>query len=536
MQYDFLKDFSKRMKVVGLYSQLVPDSRNTVLKDYGFEDIEQQMNLIYSVLLFIMEQSLKEEDCKIEDLCEYIECIFFEYFDKNLGKDDCKQICGYILDDLLSNKGKVIYFKAFDFETKSYKSIHINYIANKIVYDEHNEPHTSYYLTDDGYNLLLGTLEVESNLKFTVQEMVFKLHLDKQSYDKALIDIKQLFNLLRIQIQKIQDNKRLIKQNVLSYEVEKYKNILDENLEILGHSQNAFEGYRENVNKRLNDIKENHMELEILNDIDIKNIKNLQEICHYLDASLGELLKVYSEHLEFDKLYEDELMKFTEARFLKRFDLKESLFNKLFEQPKSLENLDLFFKPLFINIPNKIFNLNTVSDFQSIKRAKDGVATEIEDFDSEKYYAEQKELRFQKMLQYEKSLTCLLDWAWIKKKDSLKCIVEAINSDEKLIVELIPKIEIFKEIMVNLLRCKEIDMSVLRKEQSNSIYEDSDDFQIKEMLLKIINTNETFMGIHRIEIHRRPDEIITLNNIPVDNSNLVERKDISCTNVLFKFN
>ena len=31
--------------------------------------------------------------------------------------------------------------------------------------------------------------------------MIFKMHLEKQSYDKAVDEIKSVFNLLRIQLQ-----------------------------------------------------------------------------------------------------------------------------------------------------------------------------------------------------------------------------------------------------------------------------------------------------------------------------------------------
>ena len=37
----------------------------------------------------------------------------------------------------------------------------ISYVANRIVYVEDEVKRTSHYLTDDGYNLLLGTLEME---------------------------------------------------------------------------------------------------------------------------------------------------------------------------------------------------------------------------------------------------------------------------------------------------------------------------------------------------------------------------------------
>ena len=52
MQYDFLKNFPKRMKNVGLYSLLVQNSfQKTTWKQYGFIKSHEQINMIFAVLL-----------------------------------------------------------------------------------------------------------------------------------------------------------------------------------------------------------------------------------------------------------------------------------------------------------------------------------------------------------------------------------------------------------------------------------------------------------------------------------------------------
>lgn len=52
-------------------------------------------------------------------------------------------------------------------------------MANKIVYVENEVRRTSYYLTDDGYNLLLSTLEIEDNMKFNIHEIIFQASFGK---------------------------------------------------------------------------------------------------------------------------------------------------------------------------------------------------------------------------------------------------------------------------------------------------------------------------------------------------------------------
>ena len=90
---------------------------------------------------------------------------------------------------ILSNKGRAMYFDGYDFEENDYHIMHISYVANRIVYLDQEVRRTSYYLTDDGYNLILSTLEIENNMKLTIHEMIFQMHLEKQSYDKAVDEI-----------------------------------------------------------------------------------------------------------------------------------------------------------------------------------------------------------------------------------------------------------------------------------------------------------------------------------------------------------
>lgn len=238
MQYEFLKHFPKRMKNVGLYTILIQNSiQKTTWKQYEFMKTDEQLNLIFAVMLYIMEQSLKEEICTMDDIGAYIDTINMQYLKKQMSYDDCRQLGDFIVNVILSNEGKVMHFEGYNFEEHAYETMHISYVANRIVYLEQDFRRTSYYLTDDGYNLLLGTLEIENNMKLTIHEMIFQMHLEKQSYDKAVDEIKNVFNLLRIQLQKIQEAMGKIRRNALNYSVKDYEEILEANLDTISETK-----------------------------------------------------------------------------------------------------------------------------------------------------------------------------------------------------------------------------------------------------------------------------------------------------------
>ena len=72
MQFEFLKQFPKRMKHVGMYGILLQNSlQKQTWKNYGLIKPDEQLNFIFALLLYIMEQSLKEENCTLDDIGSY---------------------------------------------------------------------------------------------------------------------------------------------------------------------------------------------------------------------------------------------------------------------------------------------------------------------------------------------------------------------------------------------------------------------------------------------------------------------------------
>ena len=117
MQYEFLKNFPKRMKNVGLYGVLSQNSiQKTSWKQFGFQIFDEQMNLIFAVLLYIMEQSLREETCTMDDIGAFIDNINTGYFQKNMTYEECKALGDFLVNVVLSNEGKAMYFDGFEFE------------------------------------------------------------------------------------------------------------------------------------------------------------------------------------------------------------------------------------------------------------------------------------------------------------------------------------------------------------------------------------------------------------------------------------
>ena len=505
MQYDFLKAFPKRMKNVGLYALLFSgSSQKSIWKQFGFDELAEQLNMDFAVLLFVMEQSLKEEPCTIDDISTFIDSINAQYFRRPMTYEDCHTLGDYIINNILSNEGRPMYFQGYDFDGMSWQPIHISYVANRIVYLDQEVRRTSYYLTDDGYNLLLGTLEVENNMKLTIQEMIFRMHLEKQSYDKALDDIKSVFNLMRIQIQKIQEAMNRIRRNVLDYNVSDYEKLLKEDLDTITDTRDKFRGYRETVQARVRELEETQIDVRTLDAEEEEKLKNLREIEVYLGRAIDEHQRILNGHFDLKSLYTDELEKIAEMSLVQRFNLRTELFDKILADPGSFSRLEIFFHPLFNRDPDQLLNLNMVFEPQRVMTGdEDDGSTEDIDFDEEAWKAEQDRLRKIKLKKYEGSLSALMSEAMKKKEVSLSAI-QAGFKDESDRNQLIPDINIFKEIMVELLRARVIDIKALRRERADYIQEESSDFRLNNMILHLLDEHPAWQKVTKLTIEKVP--------------------------------
>lgn len=534
MQYEFLKKFPRRMKNVGLYAVIIQNSSQKLSwKQYGFTKFDEQINLLFEVLLYIMEQSLKEEKCTMDDIATYIDTINVQYLRKDISYEQCHQLGDFIVNTVLSNEGRPMYFGGYDFEKNEYEEMHISYVANKIVYVENEVRRTSYYLTDDGYNLLLSTLEIEDNMKFNIHEIIFRIHLEKQSYDKAVNDIKNVFNLMRIQFQRVQEAMRQIRRNALSYSVDEYEEVLVGNLNTITDTKKKFQEYKTVIQERVKDLEEENINIRKLSKKEQQDLNNLRVIEEYLTRVLDEHQKILNSHFDLKILYTEELERLSQARLIQRFSMRRDLYDKVLKQADTLENMDMFLRPLFNRNPEKIYNLNKAFSYEKSVNAGMEKDTEEEvDFDEEAFRREKEEKLQKKLLVYEKSLQYLLEKASVTGEVSLGQLKDRLDiyPEEKEI--FIPNVDVFKEIMVELIRNRTIDIATLKKERREYIQEQPDGFQLNEMILKLVEEQPENNDITSIEVERlENEEAITFSEIK-DEEN--RRKTIRCSNVLIR--
>lgn len=529
---DFLKNFDTRMKCVGRYSVLCSNSFDKkIWKEYGIDTRDEQMNMLFTLLLYIMEYSLREEECTIDDIAMFVEDINLEYFGRSLNYEESKELSRFMVEEILGNSGNSMYFKAFDYDNRTYKDINIRYIDNKVVYQDGGVKRTAYYLTDEGYNMILATMEMENNLKLTIQEMLFKLHLDKADYNKAVDDIKNIFGQLRKQSQKIEEAVRSIKRNALSYSVEDYKQIIEENISTVVETRDKFNIHRQYINEKIQEFEEKSMNSDDLNDKEKDNLNNLRVIGRYLTKTLDEHQRILGQHFDLKKLYDYELENYSNMTLVQRFPFRSDLYDVILKDASLLGNVDKIFTPLFVGRMDKIFNPEKMLEYQRKLKKINEEAEDVElDFDEEEYNREREQQRLERMKKYSGSvevfLNKLMEWGQL----NLRMLSETCDDVERK--KLIPTMEIFREIVIEFLTEGVIDIDELRKEQTEYLMDTSEGFVLNETLLAIME-DKRYRKIKKIHIFPvEGEEYVYFRNVTDEMGNL---KNFKCSNVGFRY-
>ena len=191
------------------------------------------------------------------------------------------------------------------------------------------------------------------------------------------------------------------------------------------------------------------------------------------------------------------------------------MFDQILKDPSLLDRLEIFLHPLLNRDPDRVFNLNKTFEAQKTDAAEneDDDAEEM-DFDEESWKAEQEWLRKEKLQKYESSMSLIIQEAVHKASVSLSELYGGVL-EQDLLSELIPEVGVFKEIMVELLRARRIDITALTQERATYIQEESGDFRLNEMILKVLDGHPDWRKVTALYIDKIPGAgPVVIKNVP----------------------
>ena len=229
------------------------------------------------------------------------------------------------------------------------------------------------------------------------------------------------------------------------------------------------------------------------------------------------------------KLYDYELENYSNMTLVQRFPFRKDVYDEVLKDVNLLKNMDRIFNPLLNVKSDKIFNPEKMFEYQKrIRREKEGEEDFELDFNSEEYQKEKEQKRQERLRKYERSIRIVLDKLLeYGELDLAKLSMECGMEEQQ---DLIPSVEIFREIMIEFLTAGTVSVENLRKEQAGYLMEASDSFVLNEMLLTILE-DKKYGTIGMIQVYPAKEEkTVYFKNLKDEAGNF---RNLKCSNIKF---
>ena len=212
---ELLAGFEKRMKFINIVRCLLdykyPEHIREMIPDKRVLD-----NMIVAVLVFIKDRTLgTEQTCTIEDVER-----FLEDFSVVLPADyhtNPKILARYIIVDVLQNGGVMAEFTTFYSANENFEPMSIRLI---------NEEKGSYHLTDDAFDFLFRSKEIESELDYSVTRFRMKEYMRRDNYEEALDASRELVSRIRNMKVSMDDFLLRCREDISKITVDQYETVI----------------------------------------------------------------------------------------------------------------------------------------------------------------------------------------------------------------------------------------------------------------------------------------------------------------------
>ncbi len=484
---ELLQDFEKRMRFVNLIKYWLQRSKPTEIRELLHNDDDKTDNLILMVMVFIMDSTLRYgERCTKQDITAFLRELADVY---GYEPESAKMLTDYIVTDVLQSGGKVRRFDTFDSHEEEFRE------QGSLILIEQQSG--SYVLTNEAYEFLFRTKEIDSELDFSVNRFKLQEFIKRGNYGKALRESRELVSRVRNLKTRMDDFMLRCRTNISEVAIDEYE-------EIIAQVKDSFE----DENKQLSDIRTLvSAKLQAIADSEIKKDENIgqteqeiREILENIDTVISEQSRVFNQKFTLSELYAELLDDSFSYSQVGRFDLEQELLLPLQRMHlKESKDIGKLFAPLYRpSFPN-LFGLDFFYARQNVIR--ESSSDDSIDIASEDTAENAADIRNKRNVDIIRGL---LSYA---ENKPVFCFSEYIESVPKEQLQYQLQEKSLPDVMLKLYGLGEIDIAGWRSEQQDIIVPVGE-FDLSYCLSEL---PEKLVQMDSILIYKR-DEVINLSD------------------------
>ena len=446
---ELLQDFEKRMRFVNIIKYWLQRSTPADIRELLNNDSDKTDNLIMMVLVFIMDSTLRYgERCTKKDIAAFLRELSDIY---GYEPEAAEKLTNYIVTDVLQSGGKIRLFETFYSSDKRFSE------QSTLILIEQQQG--SYVLTNEAYEFLFRTKEIDSELDFSVNRFKLQEFIKRGNYSKALRESRELVSRVRNLKTRMNDFMLRCRTNISDVSIDEYE-------EIVKQVKDSFE----DENKQLSDIRALvSAKLQAIADANINNDENIgqaereiREILENIDTVISEQSRIFNRKFTLSGLYAellDDSFSYWQAG---RFDMEQELLLPLQKmQLSDTQNVGKLFAPLYRPKFPHLFGLDFFYQRQSaIKESRRDNGIDIESEESAGSAADIRNKRYVDIIRA--LLTCA------EKKPVLLFSEYISEIPEELLKEQLQE-KALPDVMLKLYGMGEIDIAGWRSENRDII-------------------------------------------------------------------
>ncbi|MDD4238794.1 MAG: hypothetical protein PHT62_09610 [Desulfotomaculaceae bacterium] len=509
-ELELLSGFEKRMQIVAAIDSIV----NRVNRKMDIEKLfeaGQLDNIILSVLVFIMERTLTEdEECTIDSITSFVTRIVPSY-GLNLAIPTIRKITEYIIKDILQNGGEARYYPVMRYG-QGMVSTRVRLIDDKLKDSDRGYVMT-YQLTDQGYDLLFRTKEVEQEISFTMEELKLRELIKRKNYKKAIGQSANLVQMIRQKKNDIRQFMQKIRENIYEVDIQEFEKLVGSTYTLLEEEYGIMNEIRGMIMLSEERLKEEEASRGVL-DAEMKRARSeISMIRKNINTTIDEQKELILERHSLSRIYKETITDSFSLSLAKNFDFEREILARLEKCPESvIPSLWQLLNPLFK--PNPDHKLNLLSLFERQARLKqeeetaEGVVIEDLGEDTER-------LRIKVINDANTEfIRSLLEFAAVKEGGCRFSELFAYLKDQASTFELLIADDLVFRSMLKLYDLNVIDIRSWQAQRDEVVANATGELDVGYCLYCIEKDRPDLYGVAKIEI-KKPDEQVFEEEINV---------------------
>lgn len=212
---ELLSGFEKRMKFIHIARYLMDyplkDSIRAMVPDREILD-----NIIVAVLVYMKERTLgNEQRCTLEHIADYLADLTCLLPEEWVVVPD--ELARFIVVDVLQKGGVLASYKVLVPEKERFEQMPVRLLE---------ESAGSYHLTDDAFDYLFRSKEIESELDYSVTRFRMAEYMKRNNYMEALDQSRELVSRIRNMKMSMDDFMRRCRENIARISIDQYETVI----------------------------------------------------------------------------------------------------------------------------------------------------------------------------------------------------------------------------------------------------------------------------------------------------------------------